>query len=285
MEPRRRRGIMNKHLKIAILDMYDGYPNEGMRCIKTLVNEFLSKENRKGNFDVFNVRGANELPDLGDYDIYISTGGPGSPILEGHEWETLYRKFLDDLLAHNSYGYPKKYLFFICHSFQLAIQHFGFGIITKRKSTSFGVMPMHFAEDGASEPFVDGLGDPFWAVDSRDYQFIEPDTKAMIEFGAKVVAIEKNRPHIPLERAVMAVRFTDEVFGTQFHPEADAEGMRRYFLQADKKQAVINEHGEEKFYDMIEYLKDPDKIMLTESVIIPTFLKNAADAILNPEMA
>jgi hypothetical protein len=144
---------------------------------------------------------------------------------------------------------------------------------------------MHFAEDGASEPFVDGLGDPFWAVDSRDYQFIEPDTKAMIEFGAKVVAIEKNRPHIPLERAVMAVRFTDEVFGTQFHPEADAEGMRRYFLQADKKQAVINEHGEEKFYDMIEYLKDPDKIMLTESVIIPTFLKNAADAILNPEMA
>jgi len=25
--------------------------------------------------------------------------------------------------------------------------------------------------------------------------------------------------------------------------------------------------------------------MLTESVIIPTFLKNAADAILNPEMA
>jgi S-adenosylmethionine:tRNA-ribosyltransferase-isomerase (queuine synthetase) len=61
--------------------------------------------------------------------------------------------------------------------------------------------------------------------------------------------------------------------------------MRRYFLQADKKQAVINEHGEEKFYDMIEYLKDPDKIMLTESVIIPTFLKNAADAILNPEMA
>jgi homoserine O-succinyltransferase len=276
---------MNKHLKIAILDMYDGYPNEGMRCIKMLVDEFLSKENRKGNFDVFNVRGANDLPDLNDYDIYISTGGPGSPVLEGHEWETLYCKFLDSLLAHNSYNYPKKYLFFICHSFQLAIQHFGFGIITKRKSTSFGVMPVHFTGEGASETVFNGLEDPFWAVDSRDYQFIEPDAEAMIDFGAKIVAIEKKRPHIPLERAVMAIRFTDEVFGTQFHPEADAEGMRRYFLQADKKKAVIDEHGEEKFDEMIEHLEDPDKIMLTESVMIPTFLKNATNAILNPEMA
>lgn len=276
---------MNKHLKIAILDMYDGHPNEGMRCIKMLVGDFLSSENIEGNYDIFDVRGASSLPNINEYDIYISTGGPGSPVLEGTEWETRYCTFLDSIVAHNASSYPKKYMFFICHSFQLAVQHFGFGEITKRKSTSFGVMPVHVTPAGKNDPFYEGLGDPFWAVDSRDYQFIEPNTDKMDAFGAKIISLEKKRPRINLERAVMAIRFSDEMFGTQFHPEADAEGMRRYFLQDEKKATVIKHHGEVKYYDMLEHLEDPDKIMLTESVMIPTFLKTSADAILNPEMA
>lgn len=276
---------MNKHLKIAILDMYDGHANEGMRCIKMLVGEFLSSENIEGSYDIFDVRGASNLPDINEYDIYISTGGPGSPVLEGIEWETRYCTFLDSIVAHNASNYPKKYMFFICHSFQLAVQHFGFGEITKRKSTSFGVMPVHVTPAGKNDPFYEGLENPFWAVDSRDYQFIEPNTDKMEAFGAKIISLEKKRPRINLERAVMAIRFSDEMFGTQFHPEADAEGMRRYFLQDEKKATVIKHHGEKKYYNMLEHLEDPDKIMLTESVMIPTFLKTAANAILNPEMA
>ncbi|MDP5122124.1 MAG: GMP synthase, partial [Spirosomaceae bacterium] len=149
---------MNKHLKIAILDMYDGHPNEGMRCIKMLVGDFLSSENIEGNYDIFDVRGASSLPNINEYDIYISTGGPGSPVLEGTEWETRYCTFLDSIVAHNASSYPKKYMFFICHSFQLAVQHFGFGEITKRKSTSFGVMPVHVTPAGKNDPFYEGLG-------------------------------------------------------------------------------------------------------------------------------
>lgn len=265
--------------------MYDGHPNEGMRCIKMLVGQFLTSENKAGKYDIFDVRGAAELPDVSSYDIFIATGGPGNPILEGHAWEILFGELLDKLRVHNQSSFPKKYVFFICHSFQLAIQHFNFGSITKRKSTSFGVMPVHLTDAGADEPLLEGLEDPFWAVDSRDYQFIEPDMEVMRDFGAKIVAIEKKRPNIPLERAIMAIRFTDEMFGTQFHPEADAEGMRRYFMQEEKKATVIKHHGKAKYYDMLEHLEDPDKIMLTESIMIPTFLKNAADAILNHEMA
>jgi hypothetical protein len=40
---------------------------------------------------------------------------------------------------------------------------------------------------------------------------------------------------------------------------------------------VIQTHGERKYYEMIDRLDDPDKIMLTESVILPTFLQNAAE--------
>jgi hypothetical protein len=95
--------------------------------------------------------------------------------------------------------------------------------------------------------------------------------------GAEALCIEKERPHIPLERAVMAIRFSPEVFGTQFHPEADSRGMLHYYLREDKRQWVIETHGEAKYFEMIDRLDDPDKIMLTEAVIIPSFLHHAAE--------
>ncbi|AWV97032.1 type 1 glutamine amidotransferase [Arcticibacterium luteifluviistationis] len=266
---------MFAEVKIAILDLYDGYPNEGMRCIKMLIGEFLEQDTVKGNFDVFDVRGDGALPKIEDYDIFISTGGPGSPVVQGFQWENRFFNFLDDLLEHNKYQENKKHLLLICHSFQLMVQHFKFGLVCERKSTSFGVMSVHQTEDAKDEILFEGLENPFWAVDSRDYQVIQPDEEKLKEHHAHILALEKIRPHIPLERAIMGIRLTDEVVGFQFHPEADAEGMQRYFLQADKKMAVVNEHGEDKYEDMILQLNDPDKIQLTESIIIPKFLNNS----------
>lgn len=261
--------------RIAILDLYNGVPNEGMRCIKMLCGQFLSQEGIEGQYDIFDVRQKNEVPSVDDYDIFISSGGPGNPLPEGHAWEEKFYSFIDQVFNYNKVNNDKKYLFLICHSFQMASQHLGLGEVCKRKSTSFGVMPIHPQEEGMIEPLFDGLPDPFWAVDSRDYQLIQPNKDRIEALGASVLCLEKIRPHVPLERAIMAIRFSDEVFGTQFHPEADAEGMHRYFLKEEKKAAVIAEYGEEKYFDMLDHLEDPDKIMLTESVIIPNFLRNA----------
>lgn len=267
------------HLRIAILDMYNGHQNEGMRCIKMLVGQFLSQEGIKGNYDIFDVRKENQIPDL-SYDIYISSGGPGNPLREGHAWEAPYYQFIESVFDYNNKNEEKKYLFLICHSFQMVSHHLGFGEVTKRRSTSFGVMPIHKEFDGDSEPLFAELPDPFYAVDSRDYQLIQPNWQKINRFGAKLLCLEKIRPHVDLERAIMAIRFSDEVFGTQFHPEADSEGMSRYFKTEEKKKAVIDNYGEEKYYEMIDRLDDPDKIMLTESVIIPTFLRKAAENLL-----
>ena len=78
-----------------------------------------------------------------------------------------------------------------------------------------------------------------------------------------------------LERAVMAIRFSDEIFGTQFHPEADVIGMDFYFKREDKKKQIIENHGEQKYNDMLAHLNDKDKIFLTHHTILPGFLKNA----------
>ncbi len=93
--------------------------------------------------------------------------------------------------------------------------------------------------------------------------------------NAQVLAIEKERPHVPLERAIMAIRFNDYMVGTQFHPEADAIGMSMYLQREDRKKIVIDGHGEAKWRSMIEQLNDPDKILWTYRHIIPNFINLA----------
>jgi hypothetical protein len=57
-------------------------------------------------------------------------------------------------------------------------------------------MPIHKTEDGANDFLLKNLPEPFYAVDSRAYQFIEPNYKKLDEMGMKIVALEKVRPHI-----------------------------------------------------------------------------------------
>ncbi|GAB2771779.1 hypothetical protein GCM10027275_13220 [Rhabdobacter roseus] len=280
---------MNKEkaaFRVAILDLYNGVENEGMRCIKKIITDFGQQEALPITYEVFDVRQYEQVPGL-DFDAYISTGGPGSPSLTGAHWERKFFHFLDHLWAYNADRRQrvKKPLFLICHSFQMACLHWNIGHVGKRRSTSFGTYPVHLTQAGLKEPLFSGLQDPFWVVDSRDYQVIQPNYPALESLGAKVLCLEKIRPHVKLERALMAIRFSKDIFGTQFHPEADAEGMLRYFLKEEKKEQIIKNHGEAKYNDMIEHLNDPEKILLTESVVLPNFLKRAVAQTLSTQPA
>ena len=264
-------------LRIAILDLYEGVANQGMRCIREILNQFSEINQFDIQVDEFEVRLKKQVPGL-EYDIYISTGGPGSPLdSEGSEWEKVYFNWLTKVekFNKNSANIIKKQVFFICHSFQLACRHYQVAEVSKRKSTSFGVFPIHYLTDAENEPIFEGLNDPFYAVDSRDYQVIEPRHNKIKQMGGSILAIEKNRPHVPLERAIMAIRFNENMIGTQFHPEADAIGMALYLQTPEKKKTVIENHGQEKWMSMIEQLNDPDKIRYTYSHILPNFLNVA----------
>ncbi len=264
-------------IRLAILDLYDGYPNQGMRCIRDIIKHFAAAHNLYIEVNEFDVRQHLQLPDT-SYDGYISSGGPGSPLDSvNQDWEHRYFSWLKSIEDwNNSDELKKKFVLFICHSFQLACRYFEAGLVCKRKSTSFGVFPVHIVDSGFEEEVFDGLRDPFYAVDSRDYQVIKPNYEKLEQMGGKVLSIEKERPHVPYDRAVMAMRFNKYFVGTQFHPEADAIGMSHHLLTEEKKKAVINEHGEAKWASMIEQLQDPDKIVWTHNHIIPNFLQSVA---------
>lgn len=261
---------------MAILDMNNKAPNQGLRCIKDIATTFEDQLDWK----VYDIRGENQVPDL-SYDIYICSGGPGSPLLTG-EWKDRFFKLIDTAWTRNQSGKTKKkYFFFICYSFQMACEHFGVCTITTRKSTSFGIFPVHKTKAGQGDQILEGLADPFYAVDSRDWQLIQPRLKVFEEHGASILSLEKIRTHVEYERAIMAVRFSDEFVGTQFHPEADPEGMKAYFSKPELKEKIISNFDEKKYIDMMEHLDDPEKISLTHQTILPRFITNALAALKN----
>ena len=274
-----------KGIKVALLDMNNHHVNQGMRNIKEISQAFKENADEDVSIELFDVRYKNEIPNIADFDIFISSGGPGNPHKEGYEWEEKFANFLDAIWDHNRNNDHKKFLFLVCHSFQLASIHWNIGNICKRKSYSFGVMPIHKTEDGANDFLLKNLPNPFYAVDSRSYQFIEADEDKMEKMGMKIMAMEKVRPHIHLERAVMAIRFSEEIFGTQFHPEADPKGMLENLKDNKNKDAMIENYGMEKYLETIDRMDDPDKIVLTQAQILPRFLKHAAQQILKFEMA
>jgi homoserine O-succinyltransferase/O-acetyltransferase len=264
-----------RRFKIAILDMYNGSPNQGMRCIRELVNNFTENITEEVTWDEFEVRQSATLPGL-DYDMYISSGGPGSPLdSAGSKWENDFFALITNLINYNSNpnNTQKKHVFFICHSYQLACRYFNVANVTKRKSTAFGIFPMHLTTQGLTDAAFVGMPNPVYAVDSRDYQVVAPNETEIAKLGATILAIEKERPHVPLERAIMGFRFNQYMVGTQFHPEADAVGMSMYFKMEEKKKAIIENHGLEKYESMITHLNDPDKILYTYSQVLPNFLQ------------
>jgi GMP synthase-like glutamine amidotransferase len=268
--------IEERKMKVAVIDMNNGAPNLGLRGILDVLDQYGVENGTDLSVSVFDLRQKNEIPDA-SYDIYISSGGPGSPYDgEGMDWELAFFKLLDDIDAHNrKENGRKKYVFLICHSFQMACRKYQLGKVTERKSTAFGIFPVSLTIAGQEDPVFSGLPNPFYAVDSRDWQVVSADEDRFAYTSAEVAAIEKYRPDVPLERCIMSIRFSNQVMGTQFHPEADAMGMKSYLLQEDKKAKIIELHGEEKYEDMIHSLDDPERIMLTKKMILPNFLTEA----------
>ena len=260
-----------RKIQLAILDMYDGEPNQGMRCIHDILSRFEDRISWKE----FDVRGKAEVPEILEYDVFISTGGPGNPLDGDGHWDQKYYDFLDQVWVWNQNHSQKKHLLLICHSFQMACKHFGLGQITQRKSTSFGVMTIHKTPEGINDPLFQGLDNPFWAVDSRDYQVIQPNLRKFKTIGAKIIALEKLRNHVEYERAIMGIRFGEDIVGTQFHPEADAVSFLEHLKKPIVREKIIELKGKAKFRTMLEDLVDENKIYKTNETLIPNFLEQS----------
>jgi len=266
-------------IKITTIDLYDNERNEGMRCIREIIADVQNKfKDVQLTYNVYETRYKGDVPNL-DYDIYISSGGPGSPFNgEGTQWEKNYFNLIDAIYNFNkNYNDKKKYIFFICHSFQMMARFFEFGEVSKRDWKSLGVMPFTKTKEGENDPILKELSNPFYAADIRQYQVTNPNKKNIEELGAKILSFEIVDDIPGKNSAIAVVRISSEIAGTQFHPEADPESMLYHFNKPEEKKQIIGTYGKQKYHRMIEILQEPNAIKLTRNTIIPNFLNQAID--------
>lgn len=264
-------------IRVAVLDLYNNTPNQGMRCIKELLTDFDGRvQGIPLTFDIYETRYTGETPDL-SYDLYISSGGPGSPFDgEGTPWEAAYFGWLERAWNHNQRAKgDRKHVLFICHSFQMMCRFFDIAMVTERRSESFGIFPIHQTPAGAQDPLFVDLPNPFYAADFRHWQVVQPNIAKSEALGTEVLALEKIRPHVSLERAIMAIRLSAEMVGVQFHPEADPPGMRLHFSMPERRAHIVRKHGEEKYRRIIHRLEDDNFLKATHDRVIPNFLTQA----------
>jgi hypothetical protein len=135
-----------------------------------------------------------------------------------------------------------------------------------------GILPVHTLIEDA---LFTGLQETFYALESRVYQIIAPNDKKLKQMNAQIMALEKIRPQVPLERAIMAIRFSENMYGVQFHPEASLADLIFYFNEPKTKQSIMEEFGVEKWQKIVDHLDADSPIQTTYSNLIPNFLDKA----------
>ena len=148
-----------------------------------------------------------------------------------------------------------------------------------RPHQSFGIVPVAKTKAGHDDPLLTDLHNPFYGADFRRYE-VAPDVNRIKELDAVITAVEIS-DHSP-EKALMAVRFSNEWFGTQFHPEAHPDGMLNYLRRPEKKEMILTEYGINTYEEMMHNALHPDRLANTRDHILPGFIKHALDRILEP---
>lgn len=263
----------NHPIRMAILDMNNNVENMGIASIQRIADRFGLID-----YEVFDVRYKQEVPGL-DFDIYISSGGPGDPMESDGVWDKAYFDLMDRLWEHNLQNVDKKFVFFVCHSFQMICNHLGIGTISLRSKESFGILPVDRTEEGSTDPLFMHLNNPFYGADFRRYEVIYPNEDRLRELNARIIALENPDLDIDDNRALMAVRFSKEWFGTQFHPEAHPDGMVHYLRRPEKKEMILSQFGLNTYEEMMHNALHPDRLAHTRDLILPGFIKDAMDRI------
>lgn len=269
---------MSERLKLCLVDMNDGLPNQATRCFRRILDSF-SKRVREVNpglsIELVHVQPRNkgELPPA-DSDLILSSGGPGAPS-DGLEdaWGLGYRRFLDRVVERNQLDAtraPK--LFAVCHSFQIAAIHFDVAKVERREDLKFGVFPSYTTESGQQTPLFAPFEDRLFTWEHRAWHVVDLDRARLEALGGAVLARESRPGRDDKGRALTALSFAPGIVGTQFHPEADLPGVRAWVEKPENAADLTDAYGAALYKRMVTTLHDPERLGKTFSLVIPGWL-------------
>lgn len=258
--------------------MNDGHENQAMRCFRLISSEFhrhVRKQNPDIELELVHVspRDKDEMPP-NDCDLYLSSGGPGSPFEgDGKAWCSGYSRFLDGVVEDTlSRGDNARSLFGVCYSFEMIVRHFKVATMALRATRKFGVMPIYTTREGREHPLLEVFGDRLFAFEHRNWEAIDLDEAQLKKIGGSLLARESREGQDDKGVAVLGLLAAPGVETVQFHPEADRMGVVSWVRKPDQAAAFRMAYGDETYERMLKTLDDPNRIARTFSMLIPGWL-------------
>ncbi|EYF07910.1 hypothetical protein [Chondromyces apiculatus] len=264
-------------LRLCIVDMNNGHVNQAMRCLRGMVATFFERVrlyNPQLDCQLVEVspRDTNN-PIPRDCDLYIGTGGPGSPFDgAGDPWTFDLARFFDETVESTiKGGVDQRAMFAICHSFEMAVQHFAFAKMAPRVDRKFGIMPVYMTPAGQTHPLLAPFGDRLFAFEHRNWEAVDLDERKLASLGGSLLALE-SRDGISKGRAILGVDIAPGIEAVQFHPEADRAGVVNWISRPEQAAAFKATYGEVTYQAMLRTLDDPRRVARTYTLLIPGWL-------------
>ena len=265
-------------LRILLVDMNNGVPNEAVRCFNRLIEAFAvrardANPGLKTPITHVQPRNLGEVPPR-DVDLVLSTGGPGSPH-DGFDqpWCTAYRKFLDHVVAENQRAPDlAPSMFAVCHSYEISVLHFGVARMRERPSVKFGLMPAYVTAEGRQSDLLQGFGDRLFAFEHRGWEAVDLQASKLSALSGRLLATESRPGRRDKGEALLAFEFAPGLVGTQFHPEGDKPGVIAWIRRPEKASAFKRVYGDELYDRMMKSLSDPARLARTFAMMVPGWL-------------
>ncbi len=264
-------------LRLCIIDMNNAHVNQAMRCLRGIAAGFfahVARHNPMLTCELVEVSPrdtGNPVPR--DCDLYVSSGGPGSPFDgDGQPWLSDYGRFSEGVAESAARGgADRRALFAICYSFEMVVRHFKLAHIGPRAERKFGVMPIYTTPEGQRHPLLAAFGDRLFAFEHRNWEAVELDEARLKNLGGSVLARE-SRDGVSKGRALLALDVAPGIEAVQFHPEADRPGVMNWVARPEQAAAFKAVYGEVTYQAMLRTLDDPRRLARTFALVIPGWL-------------
>lgn len=270
-------GSRLRPLRLCLVDMNNGHVNQAMRCLRGIAAQFFDRVRRENpgltcELGEVSPRNTND-PVPQDYDLYLSSGGPGSPFDgDGMPWTTDYGSFIDNVIESSITGGPnQRAVFAICYSFEMVVRHLNVAAIVPRVDRKFGVMPIYTTHEGQEHPLLRPFGDRLFAFEHRNWEAVDLDEQKLQFLGGKLLARE-SRDGVSKGRALLGLDVAPGVEAVQFHPEADRPGVMNWVARPEQAAAFKATYGEDTYQAMLRTLDDPRRLARTYALVIPGWL-------------
>jgi GMP synthase-like glutamine amidotransferase len=268
-------------LELCVIDMNGGAANRAIGNLRALIAPFFADIRRlglEGRLRIVAPRARRE-PIPVDCDLYVASGGPGSPLEgDGHRWGLEFRTLVERLLERRgaAAGRPQR-LFAICFSFELLVHQLALGALQPAQPRVAGVWPVTHTPFGRGHPLLGALPTPFSVLEVREWMVSEV-AGSLGEHPVRVLASAAG-PTASTRAVLEALSIGESIEAVQFHPEADPREVAQWLASKECARSIVDEHGAARYAEMIRAASATDGLPRTHSCVVPEWLVRSFNAI------